>query len=216
MKKIIPVIVIVLLWIILFSGGKKVGFTHLRIEDIKGFIQVYDNWAPYVFVGLFLARLVLFIPGSLCILIGSLLFSPLQAILLSLLGIVLGETIVYLMGRWLSGSFLYITIKKKYPMWCRSLERHRAKFLAFAVVCPFMPTDAACFTAAATGMKYNIFLLSVLTGAVPLVILYSIAGTAVVNSAPMALVALIVALIIITAMVFHWRKLSVKTEGKMT
>ncbi|MCP8970149.1 TVP38/TMEM64 family protein [Ectobacillus ponti] len=206
MKKLLMPAAALLIWASLFLWAHQAGLTGMGMKGIVERIQVYGTWTPYIFVGLFLARMVLFIPGSVCIFIGSLLFSPVQAVLLSLAGIVLAETVVYLGGKWLADSAMYERMMKKYPRIYELLEQHRAKFLTFAVACPCMPTDAACFTAAATGMKYRTFLLSVITGAIPMVILYTVAGNALLQPSPLLLVVLIVLLLIGIIAIFAWNK----------
>ncbi|MCP8969260.1 hypothetical protein [Ectobacillus ponti] len=73
-------------------------------------------------------------------------------------------------------------------------------------------TAAACFIAGATGMKYKTFLLSVISGAVPMVILYTVAGTAIMASVPVCIAVAAGILALVAVAVFVLRKWSSATE----
>ena len=70
----------------------------LSIENLKMIIKG-SNIAYLIFLGIWIIRLIAFIPGVSLMLLGGLIFSPIEALILSLLGLVLSDTLVFILGK---------------------------------------------------------------------------------------------------------------------
>lgn len=53
------------------------------------------------------------------------------------------------------------------------LEAYNYKFLALGMICPIASTDVVCFLSAAVGLKYRVYILTVIITNIPLLIFSS-------------------------------------------
>lgn len=131
---------------------------------------------PSVFVGLWIIRLVAAIPGVTLTILGGLMFSPGEAVFLSLTGLVISDSLVFLVGK--SGLFKGFRNKliKKHGDVLELIEKYNYKFLALGVLCPVAPTDAICYLSAYLGIGYFKYILTFILANLPAVFLYSYVG----------------------------------------
>jgi len=175
MKKVLPFIVISS-WIILLLVAFRYNLFHLSLEEIKQLI-IHSTLPPTVlFLIIFCARIFLFIPSSILIVVGSLFFNPLEAIVLSLTGMLITESIIYALSRSILSDRIQQFMEEKYPSLNKEILLNRKKYLFITVATPLAPTDGACFIAASTNMKYLSYILIVLAGNIPIAILYTLYG----------------------------------------
>lgn len=133
-------------------------------------------FAEVFFIGLWSVRLIAFIPGVTLMLLGGLIFEADKAFVLSLLGIVLSDTIVFLVGK---GNILKGFRKKitnKHPDLISLLEIYNYKILAIGVLCPIAPTDVIVFLSSYMGMKFIKFVSIFVISNLPALFLYSYLG----------------------------------------
>lgn len=69
----------------------KVEFT---IENLKEWVDK-SSMAIFLFLSLWILRLIIFIPGITLTILGGLVFLPVQAFFLSLVGLILSGTLVF-------------------------------------------------------------------------------------------------------------------------
>lgn len=85
----------------------------LSIENLRMMVKG-SNIAYLVFLGIWVIRLVAFIPGVSLMLLGGLIFSPIEALILSLSGLVLSDTLVFILGKIDLFDGIKSKIKKRY------------------------------------------------------------------------------------------------------
>ncbi|WP_088071257.1 TVP38/TMEM64 family protein [Gottfriedia luciferensis] len=175
MKKVVPLIVIGF-WILMLLLAIRYHLFHLSLVDIKHFIANSPINPMVLFVSIFCSRIFLFIPSSVLIVVGSLFFHPLETILLSLLGMIITETIIYLLSKSISSDTIQQFMENKYPTLFKDIITNRKKYLFLTVATPLAPTDGACFIAASINMPYLSYIAIVLAGNIPIAILYTLYG----------------------------------------
>jgi uncharacterized membrane protein YdjX (TVP38/TMEM64 family) len=148
-------------------------FTPESIADLM------RSWGPWVFagfVGVALVRGLFLVPSTPVILAGGILFpgSLVTVFLISLAGVVLSASVIYLMPG--LGGYDDL-LERKYPETIRRVRPHLEKPRAFWVVAawsffPLVPTDVICYVAGLVQMSYWRMMLALLLGEIPLVVGY--------------------------------------------
>lgn len=168
----IAIIIIMTLLIFLFKDNINLDFS---IESLRRWIEG-KQFAEIFFVLIWSLRLVLFIPGLTLMVLGGLLFQPEKAFILSLVGIVLSDTIVFSLGKSKGLGGLRNKISLKYPEIISLIESYSYKILGVGVLCPVAPTDVIVFLSSYVGMKFSKFLLIFIIANIPALFLYSYLG----------------------------------------
>lgn len=174
------------------------------------FISGNRDYAPVLFVALWIFRLVLFIPGVTLMILGGVFFEPFPSILLSIVGMVLSETVVYLFATVFSYGKLTNRIERKYPELKKMLEKYNYRFLALGILNPVAPTDVICYLSASIGVSYWLYIATVIVANIPLMILYSYFGISVGHSV-VGIVLTVLSFVLITAISMKiWHDLKVR------
>lgn len=175
MKKVVPIIVISS-WFILLLLAVHFNLFQLSLKDIKHFIEDSTIHPMILFIGIFSARIFLFIPSTMLVVAGSLFFHPIETIILSMIGMFITETIIYAISRSILSNHIQHYMETKYPKLNNEIISNGKKYLFITVATPLAPTDGACFIAASTKMPYLSYISIVLAGTIPIVTLYTLYG----------------------------------------
>lgn len=157
-KKLIYIFSACVLAVLLVLGismiGKEVNI-DFSLESLRGWIEG-NPLSEVFFIGLWSIRLIAFIPGVTLMLLGGLIFEPNKAFVLSLLGIVISDAIVFAIAKVKILSGLRKRIENKYPEVISLLEAYNYKILGIGVLCPVAPTDAIVFLSSYMGSIANV------------------------------------------------------------
>jgi len=145
-------------------------------ESIANLMGGWGAWAFGGFVVVSLGRGFFLIPSTPVVLAGGLLFpgSLAWVFLISMAGIVLSATVIYLIPG--LGGFDDL-LDRKYPQQIARVKSQLVTPRAFWLVAgwsffPFVPTDVICYAAGLVQMSYRKMMLALLLGEVPLVLGY--------------------------------------------
>ena len=169
-------LVIVAIWILSVYILKQNHLLSLHLDSLKEFIIGNTKYAMLVFVGLWIVRLFAFIPGVTLMILGGICFDPLLGFFLSMAGMVISETLVFVLSKTFSSKKLNQFLEHKNPQLKALLEKYNYKFLALGIICPIAPTDAICFLSASVGILYRTYILTIMISNIPVVMLYSFLG----------------------------------------
>ena len=177
-KKLIYIFSACVLAVLLVLGismiGKEVNI-DFSLESLRGWIEG-NPLSEVFFIGLWSIRLIAFIPGVTLMRLGGLIFEPNKAFVLSLLGIVISDAIVFAIAKVKILSGLRKRIENKYPEVISLLEAYNYKILGIGVLCPVAPTDAIVFLSSYMGISFSKFLLVFIGANLPALFLYSYLG----------------------------------------
>ena len=177
-KKLIYIFSACVLAVLLVLGismiGKEVNI-DFSLESLRGWIEG-NPLSEVFFIGLWSIRLIAFIPGVTLMLLGGLIFEPNKAFVLSLLGIVISDAIVFAIAKVKILSGLRKRIENKYPEVISLLEAYNYKILGIGVLCPVAPTDAIVYLSSYMGISFSKFLLVFIGANLPALFLYSYLG----------------------------------------
>ncbi len=107
----------------------------------------------------FLQVVVLPIPSAVTVVAGAALFGPLAGSLLSLLGIVIGSLIAFLIGRYAGYRVVaWLVGKETLDKWLKKIKGKDKLLLSAMFLLPVFPDDVLCFVAGISSMSLPLFL----------------------------------------------------------
>lgn len=163
-------------WILLIYILKISGLITLDMETIKQYLYINKTYAAVIFIGLWIARLFIFVPGVTLMVLGGMIFGTLNGFALSMLGIALSESTVFVFAKLFTNSKINEFANNKYPDIVPLIEAYNYRFLALGIICPVAPTDIICLLSASTGMSFVKYILTVVMANLPVVAIYSYMG----------------------------------------
>ncbi|WP_305153761.1 TVP38/TMEM64 family protein [uncultured Clostridium sp.] len=158
--------------IFLFKDKVALDFS---IEKMQRIIES-KKFSELIFISLWSLRLILFIPGVTLMILGGLIFDPSKAFLLSMIGIVLSDILVFLLAKSKLLSGFRNKLENKYKDIIDLIEKYNYKILGIGVLCPVAHTDAIVFLSSYVGMKFSRFLVVFIIANIPALFLYSNLG----------------------------------------
>lgn len=173
---------VVVLWVIIFIFLKITNVLTFDLTAIQNIIQANEKYLIPTFLLLWTVRIFVFIPGVTFMIIGGICFGPVEAIILSTIGIFISETMIYLISKYFPCLKYTNLINEKYSDINALVKKYDYKFLGLGIICPIAPTDIVCFLAASIGIKYKNYIVTVVMANIPIVALYSFIGTSINSS----------------------------------
>lgn len=168
------IFILTLIVITIFFLKDKISL-DFSIEEIRKIIEG-KKFLELIFIGIWSLRLILFIPGVTLMILGGLIFEPSKAFILSMIGIVLSDVLVFLFAKSKLLSGFRNKLENKYPDIMDLIEEYNYKILGVGVLCPVAPTDVIVFLSSYVGMKFSRFLVVFIIANIPALFLYSYLG----------------------------------------
>ena len=129
-------------------------------EQLEAFLERSGKWMAVLFVVLqFLQVVILPIPSTVTVVAGAALFGPLVGSLLSLLGIVIGSLVAFLIGRYAGyPAVAWLIGKNTLDKWLNKIKGKDKLLLSAMFILPVFPDDVLCFVAGISSMSLPLFL----------------------------------------------------------
>lgn len=96
-------------------------------------------WAPVVFVAVYAAATVMFLPGSVLTLAAGVIFGAVPGALFSLVGATLGATLAFLVARYVAGDLVSRKAGGRLAQLMDGVEAEGWRFVAFVRLVPLFP-----------------------------------------------------------------------------
>lgn len=155
-------ILMVIIYLIYFVLVK----THLleqitSFEDLRQLILGFGGWGIFTYITINLLQCVAIpVPTTLTVLVGTAIYGPLTAFTYATIGVILGSSISFLIGRYCSKPVIYwIFGREKIEKYQNMLNKRSELILFLTLILPFFPDDLICMLAGISNMKYYKFLL---------------------------------------------------------
>lgn len=183
-------------------------YDKLKNLDIRALVDSTSSTAAAVAIilGIYFVKSVLFIiPASLIYISVGTAFSPLQAVLINLAGIVVEITATYLLGIFLGGDYVNRLLSKS-KGGKKILESNiNNKFLVLLPVrfLPAFPIDFVSLFLGASKCRFPVYFAASVLGIMPRVILLTVLGDGIYNLIPTDLLIKIV-LCVLPPAVIAW------------
>ena len=136
-------------------------YSVLRDEDsLEAYLEKAGPWMAVLFIVLqFLQVVILPIPSTITVVAGSVLFGPLLGSIYSLIGIVLGSLIAFLIGRYAGYKVVaWLVGKETLDKWLKKIKGKDKLMLSAMFLLPVFPDDILCFVAGISSMSLWFFL----------------------------------------------------------
>jgi len=111
----------------------------VEFKAVEGWIEGFGYFAPLIFIALYAAATILFLPGSLLTMVGGALFGPWLGTLFNLTGAILGATLAFLMSRYLASDWVRKKAGKKLTRLIEGVDAEGWRFVAFTRLVPLFP-----------------------------------------------------------------------------
>ena len=158
---VLVVFALVVLYLLLRTGFFEVMRDKDKLED---YLRRFGGWMGVFFIILqFLQVVVLPIPSFVTVAAGSALFGPLRSSLYSLLGIVLGSLVAFIIGRYVGyRAVAWLVGKDTLDKWLKKVKGKDKLLLSAMFLLPVFPDDLLCFVAGLSSMSLPFFLVVIL------------------------------------------------------
>lgn len=133
------------------------------VEDLRAFVSSFGVYSEIFYILIqFLQVAVLPIPSFITVGAGVILFGPLKAALLSIVGIVLGSFFAFFVARKLGLNVVIWLIGERNLNKALSFISGKTRiFFTFMFLMPFFPDDMLCFAAGITSVDARFFAIMI-------------------------------------------------------
>jgi uncharacterized membrane protein YdjX (TVP38/TMEM64 family) len=145
---------------------------RLDAAALTDWVQQAGAAGPLLFIGVYAAATVLFLPGSVLTLAGGALFGPLWGTLYNLAGATLGATLAFLIARYLAGDWVQARAKGLLARLVQGVEAEGWRFVAFTRLVPLFPFNLLNYALGLTRIPFLPYLLATLVFMLPGAVAY--------------------------------------------
>lgn len=171
-------------WLLLMVGGLTSYIMYpefFTAEILKSVLHNNASLILSVYIFLSCIRALLLLPSTIFVLMGTALYpeNPWFVLSISMIGIVLGATLIYFSSKVLTPDQLFKGKNlSKMEGVHKKMEKYGFVIVLFWSFFPMVPTDLICFVAGTTRMTFWKFISALFIGEFILVILYIWTGKA--------------------------------------
>lgn len=128
--------------------------------ELQNWMQDAGAAAPLVFMALYAAATVLFLPGSILTITGGALFGPVWGTFYSLTGATLGATLAFLVARYLASDWVARKAGGRLKQLIDGVEAESWRFIAFVRLVPLFPFNLLNYALGLTRIKLFHFIVT--------------------------------------------------------
>jgi uncharacterized membrane protein YdjX (TVP38/TMEM64 family)/rhodanese-related sulfurtransferase len=133
---------------------------QFNAESLQAWIEAAGAAAPLLFMLLYAAATVLFLPGSVLTLAGGAIFGPLWGTLYSLTGATVGATLAFLVSRYLASQWVEQKVGGRLARLKQGVEAEGWRFVAFVRLVPLFPFNALNYALGLTRIRLLHYVLA--------------------------------------------------------
>lgn len=150
-------------------------------DAFRKFVLSFGVWAPLVFLVAQVVQVIISpIPGNITGLVGGALFGWVKGFALNGMGVMLGSIIAFFIARLFGQSIVIRLIGRE--VFSKYSHLFHTKFIVglfLIFLFPFFPDDALCFLAGLSSLPFPVFILLIVVGRLPGMLVASLAGAGV-------------------------------------
>jgi uncharacterized membrane protein YdjX (TVP38/TMEM64 family) len=174
---------------------------------VRGFVTTAGPFAPLVFVGIQTAQVILApLPGQALAAVGGFLFGTLAGTVYSMVGVVLGSTVVFVLARRFGRPFVERAIDPDVLARFDDFVDQRGVLGLFVLfLLPTFPDDALCAIAGLSPLRLRTLVFLVAVGRLPTFVLAAAAGESAGAANYTTTALLVVVGLVVSAVVYAYR-----------
>ncbi|MCX7148245.1 MAG: VTT domain-containing protein [Rhodocyclales bacterium] len=127
---------------------------------LQAWMQEAGVVAPLIFMALYAAATVLFLPGSVLTITGGALFGPVWGTFYSLTGATVGATLAFLIARYLASDWVARKAGGRLKQLIEGVETESWRFIAFVRLVPLFPFNLLNYALGLTRIKLSHFIIT--------------------------------------------------------
>ena len=154
-------VVLIIIYLIYFALVKTNLLEQITsFEDLKQLILDFGGWGIFTYIVINLLQCVVIpVPTTLTVLVGTAIYGPVVAFVYATIGVILGSSIAFLIGRYCSKPVInWIFGREKVEKYQNILNKRAELILFLTLTLPFFPDDLICMMAGVSDIKYYKFL----------------------------------------------------------
>ena len=166
---------------LLLVGAVALVFAYrgrLDVGALEAWVSGAGAAGPLLFIGLYAAATVLFLPGSVLTLAGGALFGPLWGTLYNLTGATLGAGLAFLVARYLASDWVQNRLEGRAGRLLQGVEAEGWRFVAFTRLVPLFPFNLLNYALGLTRIPFLHYLAATLVFMLPGALAYTYLGFA--------------------------------------
>lgn len=175
-KRIIQIGMLVILLLLIAIGIYY--RDSLDVNLLEQWLNQAGWWAPVIFILIYIAATVLFLPGSLLTLTGGVLFGPVLGVFYNLTGATIGAALSFLIARYLASDWVSERSGGKLKQLINGVEAEGWRFVAFVRLVPLFPFNLLNYALGLTKIRFIEYLLASYLFMLPGAIAYTYIGFA--------------------------------------
>ena len=144
-------------------------------ESLADFLNQFTGFVMLLYLFIFSLRGFVFIPSTVLIITGTLLFPPYLLIVLASIWNLTSSSIVYFFSDflWIRKEARIRFGKKKMKKLENKLNEHAFSYITIWSIIPIVPTDLICAIAGMSRVSYKTFALAIFFWGIPLITTYA-------------------------------------------
>jgi len=180
------IIILILVFFLTYYGRnlfKNILAIFSSSQNLQEYIKDYGILAPIVFMIIQILQVIIApIPGNVTTLAGGAIFGVWHGFIYGALGIYIGSFIAYWIARFY-GKPLVIKLmgKATYNKYSDTFIGRSFLVLLTVFLFPFFPDDALCLIAGVSKIKFGLFIILVIVGRTPSILLTSYIGAGIIK-----------------------------------
>ena len=166
------------------------------IDKIIKFLNTYKEYSEILFLIIASLRIFTLIPCTVFIIIGGVIFNPLEAFILITIANLISEILLFFFVKLTFGMSYQNKIIKKYPKTYNMIKKNNVQILALGVSSPVIPSDIVCFFSVLTEITLLKYILTIFIADTPVILLYTFLGISMKYSVYVFVVMLIILMLV--------------------
>lgn len=169
-------IIVFLFWLIILLIFFKFKLYIDGIDKIIIFLDTYKQYSAILFLIIASLRIFTLIPCTVFIIIGGVLFNPIEAFFLTAAANLISEILLFFFAKLTFGMRYQNKIIEKYPKIYNMIKKNNVQILALGVSSPVVPSDIVCFFSVLAEITLIKYVLTILLADTPVILLYTFLG----------------------------------------
>jgi uncharacterized membrane protein YdjX (TVP38/TMEM64 family) len=146
--------------------------------SVDAWLSGFGIWAPVIYVALYAAGTVVFLPGSLIGMAGGALFGPVWGTILNLVGATIGASVAFLVARYIAGDWVEQKAAGRLKRMINGVEAEGWRFVAFVRLVPLFPFNLTNYAFGLTRIGFFPYVIASFICIVPGTMAYTWLGHA--------------------------------------
>ncbi len=189
-------IIVFLFWIAILLIFFKYDLYNNGPDKIIRFLNTYKDYSAILFLIIASLRIFTLIPCTVFILIGGILFNPIEAFFLTASANLISEILLFFFAKLTLGMSYQNKMIEKHPKIYNMIKKNNIQILALGVSSPVVPSDIVCFFSVLAEITLIKYVLTILLADTPVILLYTFLGVSIKYSIYVFIVMLILVILI--------------------